>query len=396
MSVLIRALSAVLVLLTVSCVVVRGQSVPDLCTQVTGLGYPCEHHIIVTADGFQLDTIRIPPKQTGAYPVFLQHGLLDSAVTWVMNYYPSQNLGCLLHDAGYDVWMGNSRGNIYSMGNAKLSQWSDAYWDSIDMDFMAKYDLPANIDYVTNFTAHKTLSWVGHSQGTWQAFSAFSDVNRQYAAKVDVFVALAPVAFVAHQESILLAILADLDVDGIMAIFGTHEFLANDWLIHAISAACAEAGMDCDNVLAILCGGANMTNINSTQMYQLTNYDPGGTSVSNMIHWAQEVRTKTYQMHDWGIWNPNFYNGSTTVPSYHLANYAGPKVALFWGGGDDLADPADVATIAATIPAQYIIGNMGLPGYGHLDFVWGLDAATALYPNIISTIRANQKNSTGF
>jgi lysosomal acid lipase/cholesteryl ester hydrolase len=283
--------------------------------------------------------------------------------------------------------MGNSRGNTYSMGNSKMSQWDQAFWDSIDMDFMAKYDLPANIDYVTNFTNHSTLSWVGHSQGTWQAFSAFSTSNKQYAAKVDVFVALAPVTSVAHQESLLLAILGDLDVDGIIAIFGGKEFLMNSWLIHALSAACTAAGMDCDNMLAILCGGANMTNINSTQMYDLTNYDPGGTSVMNMVHWAQLVRNKNYAYHDWGAWNPQFYNGSTTAPSYNLAGYAGPPAAIYWGGMDFLADPTDVSYITSTIPSQHIVVNQGMPGYGHLDFVWGLDAGTVLYPNVISTIR---------
>ena len=253
-------MSFLFLLLAVLPCVVLSQTPMDICEQVTGLDYPCENHMITTADGFQLGLVRIPPKNaTTAYPVYMQHGLLDTAETWVMNYYPSQNLGCLLHDAGYDVWMGNSRGNVYSMGNTNMTQSDTKYWDTIDMDFMAKYDLPAFIDYVLLATNHTTLSYVGHSQGTWQAFSAFSTVNRQYAAKVDVFVALAPVAYVASQTSLLLSIVAGLDVDGILAIFGTKEFLMNSWLIHNVSALCKETGIDCDNILAVLCGGANMT-----------------------------------------------------------------------------------------------------------------------------------------
>ena len=39
---------------------------------------------------------------------------------------------------------------------------------------MAKYDLPANIDFVLDMTKFRSLSYVGHSQGTTQAFAAFS------------------------------------------------------------------------------------------------------------------------------------------------------------------------------------------------------------------------------
>jgi len=64
----------------------------DIQTElITSKGYPCEDHTVTTADGFILGLQRIPyGKQNWEKPrprrvVFLQHGLLDSSATWVMN-----------------------------------------------------------------------------------------------------------------------------------------------------------------------------------------------------------------------------------------------------------------------------------------------------------------------
>jgi hypothetical protein len=67
-------------------------------------------------------------------------------------------------------------------------------------------------------------------------FGAFSNDTTDIADKIDVysffnhnvfqsFVALAPVATVGYQESIVLTFLADLDTAEILYLFGEEEFL---------------------------------------------------------------------------------------------------------------------------------------------------------------------------
>ena len=83
-------------------------------------------------------------------PVFLQHGLLCTSSIWLLNL-PHQSAGFVLADAGFDVWLGNMRGNVYSKQHISKPVSNPDFW-KFSWQEMAKYDLPAMIDYVLNTT----------------------------------------------------------------------------------------------------------------------------------------------------------------------------------------------------------------------------------------------------
>ena len=62
---------------------------------------------------------------------------------------------------------------------------------------MAKYDLPATMDYIERITGQDQLVYIGHSQGTLIAFAALS-TNPEFAKKIKLFIVLAPIVTIGN------------------------------------------------------------------------------------------------------------------------------------------------------------------------------------------------------
>jgi pimeloyl-ACP methyl ester carboxylesterase len=131
--------------------------------------YKVDSHAVSTDDGYILKLFRIrgvgsETSRVGEgnpKPVaFLQHGLLSSSETWVQN--GGNSLAFQLVAAGYDVWLGNNRGNIYSRKHKYLRAEGREYFNFSFYE-MGKFDLPAMIDYVRHQTGQKRISYIGHS-----------------------------------------------------------------------------------------------------------------------------------------------------------------------------------------------------------------------------------------
>lgn len=149
--------------------------------------------------------IRIPGEKGKSMenrpPVFLQHGLSDCADTWMVHW-PDVAPAFVVSRAGYDVWLGNSRGNIYSHRHTTLDPNSAEYWN-FDWQEMGQYDLKAELDYVTSYTKYEKVAYIGHSQGTSQMFYGTAMFEDYFASKVNLFVALGPVTKIPHSKDFI-------------------------------------------------------------------------------------------------------------------------------------------------------------------------------------------------
>lgn len=179
---------------------VKDSLIENFAVVCAGNGFRFERHQIETEDGYLLEQFRIPgmigedeSKDRLKKPILFQHGIVDSAWTWIQNR-PDIAPAFVAALAGYDVWLGNSRGNTFSLDFVSpVTQ--ETYWD-FDWEQMGRYDVPATFDYITHINGHQKIAYVGHSMGTTQMFYALAKIPDFFRDRMSLFVALAPVTTV--------------------------------------------------------------------------------------------------------------------------------------------------------------------------------------------------------
>ncbi|CAB3251570.1 unnamed protein product [Arctia plantaginis] len=268
---------------------------------ITKYGYPVEVHHVTTDDGYILEMHRIPyGRDKNNVPnknkpvVILQHGLLCSSAVWVLTG-PSVGFGYILAEEGYDVWLGNFRGNRYSRRHVRLnpdSRFNVAFW-RYSWDEHGNYDIPAMIDYALAHTGKDRLHYIGHSMGT-TSFFTMASLRPEYNEKIITMQALAPVAYMAHNRNLLLNIIAPFanDIERLGAIIGYGEFLTSRQVfVWAGEAFCRDEVVFqpiCSNIMFLL-GGWNEAQHNSTIMPVIFGHVPAGGSVRQLAHYGQGI-----------------------------------------------------------------------------------------------------------
>ncbi|XP_065699371.1 lysosomal acid lipase/cholesteryl ester hydrolase-like [Patagioenas fasciata] len=348
-------------------------------------GYPSEEYQVTTEDGYILAVFRIPAgrnsQNTGKKPtVLLQHGTFGDCIHWISNL-PNNSLGFILADAGFDVWLGNSRGNTWSSKHKTLKPCQKEFWQ-FSFDEIGKYDIPAELYFIMNKTGQKHVYYAGHSEASAAGFIAFSTFP-ELAQRVKLFLALAPVTTVTHATSPLITF-AHLPPALIRLLLGCKGALhQNELLKGPLTQFCNSLGKVCGCLLCFL-GGGSIKNLNTSRMDTYIAHHPAGTSVQNFIHWHQMAKADQFQAYDYGSKeNMRKYNQSTP-PAYKIEKTSTP-VALWSGGQDKLGDTKDMAKLLPRI--TNLIYHEHFPAWGHLDFVWGLDATEKMYRKIVELIR---------
>merc|ERR1712141_300865 len=362
---------------------------------IASMGYPVETHTVITSDCYILEMHRIPhgknSKAATKGSILLVHGVLASSADWVMGM-PKKFLGYILADAGYDVWLGNCRGNTYSRNHCSLDPDKDQEFWRFSFDETGEFDLPAMIDKVRETSGQEKIFYVGHSMGT-TSFMVMANKKPEYQEYIHMANFLAPIAFVDHMKSPLKYVAPFVNqLDWILTMLGLGEFLPSnifmDWMA---SFFCHEGNLQgiCSNIIFVLCG-FDEPQVNKTLLETIMHHTPAGASTDSFVHFAQEINSKRFSAFDYGNENSDIY-GQDTPPEYDLTKVNVP-IGLYWGENDWLAHPSDILRLLTKLPN--VAHNYEVPydAWNHLDFIWGIDANIYVYNELLKNLEEDVAN----
>ncbi|XP_017888742.1 lipase 3-like [Ceratina calcarata] len=359
-------------------------------------GYQAESYEVVTEDGYILGLERITgseksPPAAGKPVVLLIHGLLDCSPSWVFPG-PEKGFALMLSDWGYDVWMGNVRGNRYSRKHVNLTVSNPDYW-LFSWHEMGVYDIPAMIDYALKISKQEKLFLVSHSQGG-SAFFVMATERPEYQEKIIASFALAPATFMNNSKNPLLNILAphSSDIKFMLDLIGMSEFKPSKKLIQTLGKiVCDDQSFlqpVCKNIVFLI-GGFNDKDMNLTLLSTVVQYDPAGASTRQFVHYAQLMTSGKFRKYDHGLIGNMKKYGQIHPPDYDLAKVKLP-VYIYYGSNDILVAPEDTRKLYEKLPnAQKFL--VPYEYFTHLDFLWGKHVDIWVYNQVLSLMERYKK-----
>ncbi|KAF9024879.1 cholesterol esterase [Haplosporangium bisporale] len=301
--------------------------------------------------------------------VLLYHGFMMCSEVWLCNLDEERNLAFVLAEAGYDVWLGNTRANKYSLKHMFLKPHEQKFWE-FSMDELALFDLPDTIDYILGRTGAPSLVYIGFSQGTAQAFASLS-IKPDLNDKISLFIALAPATTPPGLQNGLITSIIKATPNVIYLLLGRKTPLAAAlfWqnLLHPTTYATF-----IDMAVKFLFGwkSQSMSLVQKAVSYQhLYSF----TSVRILVHWFQIIRTQVFQI--------------SHCPHPFPTNQITTPIAIFYGGEDTLVD---IQGLLSDLPE--LVGVWEVPNYEHLDFLWAEGLDKHVYPYILELLESHSFN----
>lgn len=361
----------------------------DMCAMY---GYTAEEHVVQTKDGYLLGVHRLAWKKgeedmrVNAGPnsiqkrvAYLHHGLLMNSEVWVCLTDAQRCLPFVLLERGFDVWLGNNRGNKYSKKSVKYPPTSTEFWN-FSIDDFAFHDIPDSIEYILHYTQQPSLSYIGFSQGTAQAFASLA-VHPKLNDQVNVFIALAPAMSPAGLSNGIVDALIKASPQVLFLLFGRRSILsaATMWqniLYPPLFVRLIDMGLS-------FLFNWNATNISVSQKLAAYPHLYSFTSTKSVVHWFQIIRNKAFQMYDDDVQSPLSVSTSskyTKVAKYPTRNIRTP-VVLVYGGSDSLVD---IKVMLKELPRRTVATV--IPHYEHLDFLWARDVDAQVFPHVFDAL----------
>lgn len=249
------------------------------------------------------------------------------------------------------------------------------------MDQFAFHDIPDSIHYILATTCQPSLSYIGFSQGTAQAFATLS-IHPTLNDAVDVFIALAPAMSPAGLHNTVVDALMKASPEVIFLAFGRRSILSSATMWQSILYPPIFVRI-IDLSLAFL---FNWTGENISTHQKLAAYPHlySYTSTKSIVHWFQIIRNKSFQMYDDDVQAPLSLGASDRyykVAKFPTRNIKTP-IVLVYGGNDSLVD---IDVMLRELPKHTIAKEV--PHFEHLDFLWAHQVDTLVFPYVFDALK---------
>ncbi len=248
------------------------------------------------------------------------------------------------------------------------------------MDQFAFHDIPDSINYILSTTSQPSLSYIGFSQGTAQAFATLS-IHPTLNDKVDLFIALAPAMSPGGLHNGVVDAFTKASPQVIFLAFGRRSILSSATMWQAVLYPPIFVRI-IDMSLKLL---FNWTSKNISPHQKLAAYPHlySFTSTKSVVHWFQIIRNRSFQMYDDDVQVPlsiaageRYYK----VPKFPTRNIKTP-IVLVYGGSDSLVD---IKVMLKELPKHTVAKE--IPHFEHLDFLWAQDVEKLVFPHVFEAL----------
>lgn len=290
----------------------------------------------------------------------------------------------MLAAQGYDVWVGNNRGNRLSREEGDDCP---KYW-SYNFDHLVEYDQPTVISNVLFETKKEKVIYIGHSQGSTQ-FLLGMGAHSHLQDKIALFIGLGTVVSLENTRShLVLKALSKLYLLELYKLIGFNKILVIPKVLsRAVGVLLYNSSFHSGIMMGfirLLCGFSLKNKIPADLFGVIITHEPGGSSVNNALHWVQCYRQGgTMRKFNYGKRKNNQLYGVDHPPAYclnHLRTLPF-NTYIFKGQKDAVMNDKDFRTLVSQFHEDRIF-TYELPDYNHLDYVWSETAHHDLYGHI--------------
>ena len=350
---------------------------------IDSFGYKFEEHETVTEDGYKLTLWHLFKQNSSVNKVvYFQPGFLCTA--WVFFQLGENSLPFMLIEEGYDVWIGNNRGTIFSWDHESKDpdDLNGDYWD-FSMDENIFYDLPSQINYVKETSVAKKVDYIGHSQGTTLFYMLYMHDPKYVESSINKFVSLGSVPNIAYAAfkpiQYLDKIYRLIEMSRPLTkaiVFGSTER-------KMLSEVCKHSADICQKAFETSSSLIPTNRINYENLYPFLYYYPGGTSSNTMLHWSQIHQEKKLV-----YFNPNYTEEKESIP-YDISVIKSWKIRAFIQRSDcdTFSSYEDVTELYELIENKSYIKLVDTKLYGHTDDLAAESAINDVYIPIINFLK---------